>query len=216
VECKSDEFHSTSNRKKWRSEKIGDSGTKPVILKYCNNLLQAPSNSGRDNTAGIIVKWWTNTPQCCVPVLRDHTIGPKISENGDNYSTAPMRNMRRLWEVTGLVETRIVGKTEFLWNVRVVSFTVLAIEKSGDQKKLEILVQNQSFWNIDNLLQAPSNSGRDNAAGIIIVWWTSPPLILQIHSLHQIATGTPSHVPPRCRGIIITIFWDFGTNCMVP
>ena len=29
-----------------------------------------------------------------------------------------------------------------------------------------------------DLLQAPCNSGRDNAAGIIIVWWTSPPLIL--------------------------------------
>ena len=33
--------------------------------------------------------------------------------------------------------------------------------------------------------------------GIITVWWTRPPLILQIHSLHQIATGTPFHVPPR-------------------
>jgi len=25
----------SSNRKNWRLEKIGDSGTKPVILKYC-------------------------------------------------------------------------------------------------------------------------------------------------------------------------------------
>jgi len=68
---------------------------------------------------------------------------------------------------------------------------------------------------VHDLLQAPRNSGRDNAAGIIIVWWTSPPLILQIHSLYQIATGTPSHVPPRRRGIIITIIHDFGTNCIV-
>jgi len=29
-------FFVTSNRKNWRLEKIGDSGTKPVILKYCN------------------------------------------------------------------------------------------------------------------------------------------------------------------------------------
>jgi len=46
----------------------------------------------------------------------------------------------------------------------------LAIEKIGDWKKLGILVQNQSFWNIvmNDLLQAPRNSGRDNAAGILI------------------------------------------------
>jgi len=77
--------------------------------------------------------------------------------------------------------------------------------------------QNQSLWNIAGArtLQAPHNSGRDNAAGIIIVRWTSPPLILQIHSLHQIATVTPSHVPPRRHGIIIVIFHYFGTNCMV-
>ena len=35
-----------------------------------------------------------NAPRCWVPVLRDHTIGPKIMENG-NYSTAPWMNMRR-------------------------------------------------------------------------------------------------------------------------
>ena len=97
-----------------------------------------------------------------------------------------------------------------------IEFVVLAIEKIGDWEKLEILVKNQSFWNIvGDLLQAPRNSKRDNAAGIIVVWWTCPPLILQIHSLHQIATGTPSRVPPRRRGIIIAIFHDFGTNCMV-
>jgi len=39
-----------------------------------------------------------------------------------------------------------------------------------------------------------------------------------MHSLHQIAIGTPSHVPPRRRVMIIAIFHDFGTrtNCMVP
>jgi len=50
----------------------------------------------------------------------------------------------------------------------------------------------------------------------MIVWWTSPPRILQIHSPHQVATGTPSYVPLLRRGIIITIFHGFGTNCMVP
>jgi len=28
-------------------------------------------------------------------VLRDHTVGPKNVENGDNHSTAPKRNMER-------------------------------------------------------------------------------------------------------------------------
>jgi len=37
----------------------------------------------------------TNAPSCCVPVLGDYTICPKIMENRDNYSTAPWRNMRR-------------------------------------------------------------------------------------------------------------------------
>jgi len=31
----SSDTHTTSNRKNWRLEQIGDSGTKPVILKYC-------------------------------------------------------------------------------------------------------------------------------------------------------------------------------------
>jgi len=92
---------------------------------------------------------------------------------------------------------------------------MLAIEKIGDWKKLEILVQNQSFWNFCRCTTAPRNSGKDNAAGIIIVWWTSPPLLLKMHSHHQVATGTPFHVTPRRCGIIIAIFQDFGTNCMV-
>jgi len=63
---------------------------------------------------------------------------------------------------------------------------------------------------------APRNSGRDNAAGIMIIWWASPPRILHIHSMLQVATDTPLHVPLWCRGIIITIFHGFGTSCMVP
>jgi len=45
-----------------------------------------------------------------------------------------------------------------------------------------------------------------------------PPPILQVHSLHQIAMGTPSHVPLQRRAIIITVFRGSGTNCtmMVP
>jgi len=76
------------------------------------------------------------------------------------------------------------------------SFETLAAEKIGDWKKLEILVQNQSFWNIVGArpTAAPRNSGRDNAAGITIVWRTSPPLILHINSVKQVATATPSHV----------------------
>jgi len=37
----------------------------------------------------------TNTLQCPVPIWTDHTIGPKTAKNGDNYSTAPKRNMGR-------------------------------------------------------------------------------------------------------------------------
>ena len=37
------------------------------------------------------------------------------------------------------------------------------------------------------------------------------------HTLHQVATGTSSHVPLRHRGITITIFsHGLGINCMVP
>jgi len=82
----------------------------------------------------------------------------------------------------------------------------------------EILVQTQSLWNTVGArpTTAPRNSTRNNAAGIMIVWCTSPPRILWIHSLHQVATGTPSHVPIGLREIIITTFQCFGTNCMVP
>ena len=50
----------------------------------------------------------------------------------------------------------------------------------------------------------------------ISVWAPSPLHILQIHSLHQVTTVTPSHVPLRCRGIIIANFRGSGTKCMVP
>ena len=35
----------------------------------------------------------TKAPRCWVPIWRDHTIGPKTVKSGDNYSTAPKRNM---------------------------------------------------------------------------------------------------------------------------
>ena len=63
---------------------------------------------------------------------------------------------------------------------------------------------------------APRISGRNNEAGKIIVWAPRPLHILQIHSLHQVATVSLSHVPLQCRGIIIAIFRGSGTNCMVP
>jgi len=89
--------------------------------------------------------------------------------------------------------------------------------KNWRLEKIEILVQNQPFWNIvgARITAATHNSRRDNAAGILIIWWASPPCILQNHSLHQAATGTPLHVHFRRRGIIITISHGFGTNCMV-
>jgi len=67
--------------------------------------------------------------------------------------------------------------------------TQLARQSSNRENRrlenLQILVQHQSFGNIVGAWPtvAPRNSGRDNAAGIMIIWWTSPPRILQIHSL---------------------------------
>ena len=54
-------------------------------------------------------------------------------------------------------------------------------------------------------IAAPRNGRRDNVEGIMITWGTSPPPILQIHSLHQVATGTPSHVPLRCRAMVLLV-----------
>jgi len=50
----------------------------------------------------------------------------------------------------------------------------------------------------------------------MIIWGTSPCRMLQIHSLHQVATGTPCHVPLQRREIFVTIVDGFGTNFMVP
>jgi len=79
-------------------------------------------------------------------------------------------------------------------------------------KKMEFLVQNQSFWNIVGVppTAVPRNSGRDNTAGIMIIWWTNCPRILQIHSLHQFATVTPFHISVRRRGIIIPVSTVLG------
>jgi len=64
-----------SNRKNWRLEKIGDSGTKPVILRYCwrccSTTAAPPSrNSRRDNAAGILIIWWTSPPR----ILQIHSV----------------------------------------------------------------------------------------------------------------------------------------------
>ena len=54
-------------------------------------------------------------------------------------------------------------------------------------EKLENLVQNQSIGSIVSArpTAAPRNGRRDNAVRIMTIWWTSPPPILQIHSLHH-------------------------------
>jgi len=76
----------------------------------------------------------------------------------------------------------------------------------------------KSFWSIVAVqpVAAPCISGRDNKAGKMNVWGPSPPHILQIQSLHQVVTFTPSHVPLQRRGIIITIFRGSRTNWMFP
>jgi len=42
------------------------------------------------------------------------------------------------------------------------------------------------------------------------------PPILQIHSLHQVAMGTPSHVPFQRRAIIIAFFAVLGPIAWSP
>jgi len=99
-------------------------------------------------------------------------------------------------------------------------YSILAADKIGDWTKLEIPVWNESIWSIVGArprpIAAPCIMGRDNEAGKTSAWGPSPSHILQIHSLHQFATVTPSHVPLRRRGIIIAIFRGSGTNFMVP
>jgi len=83
------------------------------------------------------------------------------------------------------------------------------LEKIGDSGTKPVILK---FLSVHDLLPM---FGRDNAVGRMIVWWTSPSLILHIYSLHQVVMATPSRVPLWRRGIIVTIFDDFGTNCMV-
>jgi len=56
----------------------------------------------------------------------------------------------------------------------------LAADKIGDLTKLEIVVQNESFWRIvgPQPIAAPRIGGRDNEAGEISVWAPSPLHIL--------------------------------------
>jgi len=68
---------------------------------------------------------------------------------------------------------------------------------------------------VQDLLLHHARVERDDAAGKMTVWWTSPPPILHIHSLHQVATGAASHFPLRCLVMTVTIFRGSGTYCMV-
>ena len=86
-------------------------------------------------------------------------------------------------------------------------------EKTGEWKKLENLVQNQSIGSIVGARHdaAPRSGRRHNVGGIMTIRWTSPPPILQIHSLHQVDMGTPSHFPPSapCNNYRhFSRFWD--------
>ena len=106
----------------------------------------------------------------------------------------------------------------FFFLVWLCRHTALVADKIGDLIKLEILVQNESFGSIvgARTITAPRIGGIDNDAGKMSIRGPSCPHILQIHSPHQIATVTLSHVPLWRRGIIIAIFCSFGTSCMVP
>jgi len=157
-----------------------------------------------------------------------------MDTNGDRGIMSRVGHLRgtpELWQENGLwngfFSDRAMSQmshqmsqnaTPVTFLVRKMENRLLVMEKIGDLEKLEILVQHQSFWNIVGArpTAAPRNSGRDNAAGIMIVWRTSPPLILHIDWLKKVAAVTLSHVPLRRHATIITIFHGFGTNCVVP
>jgi len=100
----------------------------------------------------------------------------------------------------------------FLWNIftahQAVRERVLVAEKTGEWKKLENLQLEVGA----RPTFAPRNGRRDNVEGIMSTWGTSSPPILQIHSLHQVAMGTPSHVPLQRRAIIVAIFRGSGAT----
>jgi len=104
-------------------------------------------------------------------------------------------------------------------------------EKTGELKKLENLTKSVN-WKYCRCTtycgtqqQQERQGRRDNNFIRMTVWCTSPLAILEIHSLHQVAMGTPSHVPLQRSATIIAIFrgsetsrmvlsdWDFALKC---
>ena len=70
---------------------------------------------------------------------------------------------------------------------------ILEKGKIGDSRGNQ---SSEVLW-VQDLAAAPRNGGRVNAAGLMSTWGTSTPRIirvLKIHSLHQVARGTPFHV----------------------
>jgi len=99
----------------------------------------------------------TNAPRCCVPLWRDHTIGPKTVENGDNYSTAPKRNMRRS-DRGNLVQWMICRMRGGLVLHTIITPTALylpllrgaAVGRAPTTSKWLLLYQNLQFFSISN------------------------------------------------------------------
>ena len=75
-----------------------------------------------------------------------------------------------------------------------------------DKMVKRVIVQN--CW--CTTYSAPRIGGRDNEGGKMSLWGPSPSHVLQIHSLHQVDMGTPSHVPRQRRVIIVAIFRGLG------
>jgi len=137
------------------------------------------------------------------------------SSAGRRFAASRLR-LQNYWRIVSFPQQKLPWnalQTGFHWES-----AFLAAEKTGELKNWRIWYKNQSIGSIVSArpTAAPRNGRRDNAAGIMTIWWTSPPPILQIHSLHQVAMGTPSHVPLQRRAVIIAIFRGSGTNCMGP
>jgi len=79
------------------------------------------------------------------------------------------------------------------------------LEKNGDSGVKPVMLK---CCRCTTYYTAPRNIGRDNAAGLMIIWGTSPPRILQIHSMHQVTTDTPSPSASWNNYHHFSRFWD--------
>ena len=159
--------------------------------------------------------------QICLLVFTKFVSLRRLSFTMPRCNYFSIQNWVRIHSGTGkwVLFTLQIEKCEhFTWIILGCNLVVTGLKQLENGQSPENLVQNRLIGIIVSArpTAAPSIGRRDKVGGIMSIWWTSPPPILQIHSLHQVAMGTASHIPLQRRAIIITIFRSSGTNRMVP